>query len=59
MKDNVKIYYKLDKNYKNLLFLLFIKFHTLSTNTYYLKNQLLFYIINNIKKFTTFYYLYM
>ena len=38
MKDEVKIYDKLDKKLlKNLLFLLFINFRTFSTKTYYLK----------------------
>ena len=40
MKDKVKIYDKIDKNYKSLLFLLFIKVRTLSTKTYYFKETL-------------------
>ena len=44
MKDEVKIYDKLDKKViKNLLFLLFLLQLTI------LKNKLLFYITNNIK----------
>ena len=44
MKDEVKIYDKLDKKLlKNLLFLLFLLKLTI------LKNELLFYITNNIK----------
>ena len=52
MKDEVKIYDKLDKTLlKNLLFLLKLTI---------LKNELLFYITNNNnKKNTIFYYLYM
>ena len=52
---------ELDKKIKNLLFLLFKKPHYLYTllKLTILKNELLFYITNNIKKFTIFYYLYM
>ena len=57
MKDQVKIYDKLDKNLlKNLLFLLFLLQLTI------LKNDLLFYTILHYqqnKKSTIFYYLYM
>ena len=50
----MKIYDKLDKKLlKNLLFLLFLLKLTI------LKNELLFYITNNIKKSTIFYYLIM
>ena len=57
MKDEVKIYDKLDKK-------IIKKFtiSTISTKTYYLKNELLFYTILHYqqhKKSTIFYYLYM
>ena len=56
MKDEVKIYDKLDKNYKNFTYFYNLNGRILLKLTI-LKKQLLFYITNNLK-FSIFNYLY-